>query len=303
MATLRVPAGTIVLPGDIVADLPPPDLRPVTSAGSGGPPTPRRPIVRVGPGLAAPLPTVAAGDGNGDGDGDGDGGGACPPRIVSNLAGTLMAAPPPRQRLRLATRTRRYSPATGDVVIGTILDRNIDGYRVSIGASEAARLPGLAFAGATKRNKPTLLPGALLFGRVAAASRATEAELTCVEVGENVSWLSGEATYGELVGGNVVRVGLDAARRLMAGGGGGGDGAAGGRKRAGAAAGGPGVLAALGEVMSFEVVVGLNGRVWIKADQTPYTVLICNAIARVADMEVAAGVAAVRKLMAQVVRA
>lgn len=215
------------------------------------------------------------------------------------MAGTLVAAPPPRQRLHVASRTRRYTPAAGDVVIGTILDRNADGYRVTIGAAEAARLPGLAFAGATKRNKPALAPGALLFGRVAAASRAAEAELTCVEVGESVSWLSGEATYGELVGGNVVRVGLDAARRLMAGGGGGGGG---GKKKAGAAAGGPGVLAALGEAMAFEVVVGLNGRVWVKADQAPYTVLICNAIARVADMEVAAGVAAVRKLMAQVGR-
>ncbi|KAK1866593.1 hypothetical protein I4F81_009109 [Pyropia yezoensis] len=154
------------------------------------------------------------------------------------MAGTLVAAPPPRQRLHVASRTRRYTPAAGDVVIGTILDRNADGYRVTIGAAEAARLPGLAFAGATKRNKPALAPGALLFGRVAAASRAAEAELTCVEVGESVSWLSGEATYGELVGGNVA----------------------------------------------------------------PYTVLICNAIARVADMEVAAGVAAVRKLMAQVGR-
>lgn len=298
MATLRASAGTIALPGDIVADLPPPAPSPVTPAGSGAPPTPRRPIVRVGPGLAAPLPAAAAGDGNGDG----DSGGASPPRIVATMAGTLVAAPPPRQRLHLATQTRRYSPAAGDVVIGTILDRNADGYRVSIGASEAARLPGLAFAGATKRNKPTLSPGALLFGRVVVASRATEAELTCVEVGENLSWLSGEATYGELVGGNVVRVGLDAARRLMSGGGGGGGGAAGGRKKAGAAAGGPGVLATLGEAMAFEVVVGLNGRVWVKADQTPYTVLICNAILRVADMEVAAGVAAVRKLMAQVVR-
>lgn len=144
-----------------------------------------------------------------------------PPPIVATMAGTLVAAPPPRQRLHVASRTRRYTPAAGDVVIGTILDRNADGYRVTIGAAEAARLPGLAFAGATKRNKPALAPGALLFGRVAAASRAAEAELTCVEVGESVSWLSGEATYGELVGGNVVRVGLDAARRLMAGGGGG----------------------------------------------------------------------------------
>jgi len=52
--------------------------------------------------------------------------------------------------------------------------------------------------------------------------------------------------------------------------------------------------------MAFEVVVGVNGRVWVKAAQAPYTVLICNAIVRVADMDVAAGVAVVRKLMATV---
>ena len=47
-------------------------------------------------------------------------------------------------------------PAVEDAVIGIIVDRHADGYKVDIGAAQLASLPALAFEGATKRNRATL---------------------------------------------------------------------------------------------------------------------------------------------------
>ena len=38
------------------------------------------------------------------------------------------------------------------------------------------------------------------------------------------------------------------------------------------------VLNALGKVISFEVAVGLNGRVWVKAPTPQQTIIVANAI-------------------------
>jgi exosome complex component RRP40 len=47
-------------------------------------------------------------------------------------------------------------PAVGEPVIGIIVARHAEGYRVDIGASQMASLEALAFEGATKRSKPKL---------------------------------------------------------------------------------------------------------------------------------------------------
>ncbi len=81
----------------------------------------------------------------------------------------------------------------------------------------------LAFDGATKRNKPTLLVGALVFARVVSADRDLEPELTC-QVSATASgpdgghfakkdWVTGQSVYGELKGGTVVKATMLHARR------------------------------------------------------------------------------------------
>ena len=47
-------------------------------------------------------------------------------------------------------------PATGELVVGVIIARHAEGYRVDIGAAQMATLDALAFEGATKRSKPNL---------------------------------------------------------------------------------------------------------------------------------------------------
>ena len=56
----------------------------------------------------------------------------------------------------LMQRANQYVPANRDLVLGTIIARHAEGYRVDIGSSSMATLDALAFEGATKRSKPNL---------------------------------------------------------------------------------------------------------------------------------------------------
>lgn len=53
-------------------------------------------------------------------------------------------------------RPQQYTPQPPEPVLGIIIARHAEGYRVDIGSSQAAALDALAFEGATKRNKPNL---------------------------------------------------------------------------------------------------------------------------------------------------
>ena len=73
-----------------------------------------------------------------------------------------------------------YVATQEERVIGIITDRIMDGYKVDIGSSGLATLSGLAFEGATKKNKPELQPGDLVLARLALANKDMESELSCL---------------------------------------------------------------------------------------------------------------------------
>jgi len=50
----------------------------------------------------------------------------------------------------------QYVANADDMVVGTVIDKSGEHYRLDIGASHYARLGALAFEGATKRNKPNI---------------------------------------------------------------------------------------------------------------------------------------------------
>lgn len=59
----------------------------------------------------------------------------------------------------------QYVPAPQESVIGVIIQKVGEGFRVDIGSAHYASLDGLAFESATKRNKPNLkVPCILLMG-------------------------------------------------------------------------------------------------------------------------------------------
>ncbi len=78
-----------------------------------------------------------------------------------------------------------YEPAKGDLVIGTIKMKSADYYTVDIGAPLDAILGALEFDGATKRNKPNIAQGSLVYCRVSEQSKYLGAKLSCINKGFN----------------------------------------------------------------------------------------------------------------------
>lgn len=112
----------------------------------------------------------------------------------------------------------------------------------------SAALPQLAFEMASKKTKPNLSPGALVYARVALAGRHVEPELECV------SPATGKADgLGPLVGGMLFDVSLGMARRLL--------------MRRSADEGRVVVLDELGAAgLAFETAVGRNGKIWVNSN-------------------------------------
>ena len=155
---------------------------------------------------------------------------------------------------------KRYWPALGENVIGIVTDKGPEDYKLDIGAAAKALLPVLAFDGASKRNRPHLAVGTLVYARVVLANKDMEPEVTCAAPpGVNArDWVTKESVFGELSGGHVFDCPQVLCRELMS------------EECA--------VLEALGSVSPFEIAVGANGRVWLDAKEEPTVVLAQMAI-------------------------
>eukprot|EP00930_Biecheleria_cincta_P076411 TRINITY_DN63631_c0_g1_i1.p1 TRINITY_DN63631_c0_g1~~TRINITY_DN63631_c0_g1_i1.p1 ORF type:complete len:239 (+),score=37.34 TRINITY_DN63631_c0_g1_i1:35-718(+) len=155
---------------------------------------------------------------------------------------------------------KRYIPRKGDCVVGIVLARNADFYKVDIRSPSPAFLPTLAWNGATKRNRPMLEIGMLVYARVEAAHVDLDTELSCLDLETKKAWSTGEVLYGELKGGLSFEVALSAAQRLLSV--------------------DCFILDRLGRDFAYELCVGQNGRVWLLAPTARETVLLLQAIRR-----------------------
>ncbi|KAH6574692.1 hypothetical protein BASA62_002345 [Batrachochytrium salamandrivorans] len=165
--------------------------------------------------------------------------------VVATKAGIVGEAS--GNRLWLNASQKRYIPALGEPVLATVVSRYMENYRVDIGSPHPASLPVLAFEGATKRNKPNLDVGVLVYARVSLANKDMEPEIECT----NPS--TGKADgYGELKGGFMVKCSLGMCRSWDI------------------------------KSVSLETAVGMNGRVWINAETPRQIIMIANLI-RAAD--------------------
>lgn len=164
-------------------------------------------------------------------------------------------------RRRANTRNKQYLPRAGELVIGTVGKSAADVYYVHLSDYTApATLPQLSFEGATKKTRPVLAPGALVYARVTVASRHMDAELECV------SSSTGRAEgLGPLAGGMLLPVSLGLARRLM-------------MPRA-AEAGRVVVLEALAAAgLQFETATGRNGRFWVDSASVKTVLAVARAV-------------------------
>ncbi len=165
---------------------------------------------------------------------------------------------------------QRYRPLQEDRVIGIVEDRVAsdgsggDIYRVNIGGPHPALLSNLSFEGATKRNKPNLVPGMLVYARIESTPPSMDCTLTCTlgthDAGvPRKDWMTNEGTYGVLTGGTCQKIPLGLARELLY----------------------PNnlVLQELSnKSIAFEVCIGVNGFLWVHSSRSEYTILIQNAI-------------------------
>eukprot|EP00823_Brevimastigomonas_motovehiculus_P004199 TRINITY_DN270_c0_g1_i1.p1 TRINITY_DN270_c0_g1~~TRINITY_DN270_c0_g1_i1.p1 ORF type:complete len:312 (+),score=100.98 TRINITY_DN270_c0_g1_i1:85-1020(+) len=154
---------------------------------------------------------------------------------------------------------KRYIPAVEDMVVGVVIEKHTENYKVDIGGPQSALLPSLAFEGASKRNRPNIAIGALVYCRVVMANKDMEPELSCTSPHMKKDWVTGESMFGELAGGYCFKCSLSLARRLLE------DEEA------------P-VLKYLAKKIPFELAIGTNGIIWVNSGSPWGTVVISNAI-------------------------
>ncbi|KAI0909289.1 hypothetical protein F4823DRAFT_446584 [Ustulina deusta] len=160
----------------------------------------------------------------------------------------------------------RYIPAVGDLVICTVQRPGPDYYFVTItDYTPNAILPQLAFEMATKKTRPQLTHGALVYARVCLANRHMDPELECV------SPATGKADgLGPLVGGMLYDISLGMSRRLL--------------MRKSVEEGKVAVLEELGSAgLAFETAVGRNGKLWVNSDNVKTVLIVGRAVKETDD--------------------
>ncbi|XP_054721934.1 exosome complex component RRP40-like [Uloborus diversus] len=147
----------------------------------------------------------------------------------------------------------RYVPTRGENVIGTVVKKGGEEILVDIGSSEPAVVDLLSFEGATKRNKPLIKIGDIIYGKIIVACRDMEPELVCIN------------SYGKSAGlgvlpsdGFMFPVSLEYCRKLLV-------------------PNSP-ILKRLSQNVPFEIAIGLNGIIWIKSVSLHKTLVLVQAI-------------------------
>ena len=113
--------------------------------------------------------------------------------VVASLAGPIHHQSANAQYYWVENNEHVYHPRENDQVVGIIEERGGDFYRVNIFSGQLALLSRLAFEGATKRNRPELKRGDVIYTRVSACSKHCDTELSCISSsGSRKEWSSGE---------------------------------------------------------------------------------------------------------------
>ncbi|OJT10393.1 Exosome complex component rrp40 [Trametes pubescens] len=172
--------------------------------------------------------------------------------IVSTRAGEVMSNPK-GNKWWIEGNSRRYVPAPQESVVGVVISRSGENWRVDIGSAHMASLDGLAFEGATKRNRPNLKVGSLLYARVSLAHKDMEPELECFDAQTRKA-----EGFGELKGGFLVQCSLKMCRLLLD------------PKHF--------LFPLLGARFPLETAVGINGRVWVNCKDPRQTIAVVRCI-------------------------
>ncbi|KAH7037218.1 uncharacterized protein B0I36DRAFT_371849 [Microdochium trichocladiopsis] len=183
-----------------------------------------------------------------------------PSDLIPTVAGQLVSDPR-KNSIWVEYNGGRYVPSVGDLVIGTVQKSAADYFYVSLSDyTSNASLPQLAFEMATKKTRPQLNPGALVYARVTMANRHMDPELECV------SSSTGKADgLGPLNGGMLYTISQGMARRLL--------------MRKSVEEGRVVVLEELGAAgLAFETAVGRNGKIWVNSENIKTILAVGRAV-------------------------
>ena len=139
-----------------------------------------------------------------------------------------------------------YSPRVDDFVIGVIVQKTGEQYKLDISSYTYGILPSLEFEGATKKTKPNLAIGDAVFCRVMKVNKHDAPALTCIsQFGSKKNWSSGESFFGHLKEGNLFSFEKSYAGEFQRG-----DNYA---------------IKRLSDIVSFEIAAAHNGKMWINS--------------------------------------
>lgn len=155
----------------------------------------------------------------------------------------------------------QYIPAVDDLVIATIHHSSTDTYHANItDYTSYAQLPQLSFEGASKKTRPQLTQGSLVYARVSLANKHMDPELECVSASTGKS-----DGLGPLTGGMLFNISTGMSRRLLM------------SKQV--EQGGVCVLEELGGAgVAFEIAVGRNGKLWVDSKSTKTTLAVGRTV-------------------------
>ncbi|CEF63800.1 Exosome complex component RRP40 [Strongyloides ratti] len=158
--------------------------------------------------------------------------------IISTQGGVFCSS---KDGMYVDVSSKRYQPTVNDLVIGVVINVMVENIKLDICYLENAVLSTLSFEGATKRNKPNIKVGDVVYARVISTSKYLETELACIDK-DNFARGLGVLPSG----GMVFKVSLKHARRLLC----------------------PKckLLDFIGKEIKYESCIGINGRIWVKAD-------------------------------------
>lgn len=149
---------------------------------------------------------------------------------------------------------KRYIPSRGETVIGTVVQKAGDIFRIDIGANELSALPYLSFEGATKKNRPDVQVGDLVFAKILVANKDFETELICMDS------MGKKQRLGVLRDGFVFDCEISTARKL--------------RNNDSELM----KLIPKNINVPLDIVIGMNGRIWINSRRERDTIAVANAI-------------------------
>jgi len=164
------------------------------------------------------------------------------------------------------TTPQKYFPEEEDHIIGVIVNKNAEIYVLDIGGPSEAALGVLDFEGASKRNRPFLEAGNLIYAKVLHVNKSTRPRLTCISKMSNKDWASGESIYGELKEGMVLDFPMSFCKSLLKD-----------EKN---------LLEELKKYVTYEIAIGHNGKIWVNSTSLKNIMLILNIIRKSQEQSV-----------------